>query len=388
MYDLFISYSSLDRPWAEKLYTDLTAVFPTLRVFWDRAAIPAGSPWRTFLTAANVNTAHLVYLWSNNARGSLEVEPEISAFEADVRYTPQHSGGPRLTFPLLLEGARGGSTPGIQGFPALAQYYDPRQPDRGLSKLTSSPGLEDWKRTVRMVGDAIFSADPRQAIIAGIVATTDQRLPLIDGIHDLHQTMTGPTLDEFLDQFHLTWPVVRSRYGATARDWRPFGGAATIVELLEELRVQANSRIIEPRHWFRWDPVDLTDGATHTANILRLQREPSVVIVDPISLYDAVSANAFRKLADYAQHEESVIVSLAPIGQSGVDWLALTLREQSVPLLDDYFEPKIPPLCRFASLSINVQRIGEIERVVRRRLGWLHLKTREAEAKRITGVAG
>ena len=56
MYDLFISHSSHDRKWAERLYTDLTESFRPLRVFWDRESIPAGAHWRTLLTDANVET--------------------------------------------------------------------------------------------------------------------------------------------------------------------------------------------------------------------------------------------------------------------------------------------------------------------------------------------
>jgi hypothetical protein len=387
MYDLFISYSSLDRPWAEKLYTDLKEKYPTLRVFWDRAAIPAAGQWRTILTAGNVNTAHLAFFWSDNAKGSREVEPEISTFEADVRYRQWDAVAQRLTFPFQLQGARGGSTPAIQGFPALAQYYDPTAKDSGVSKLASEPGLSEWNRAVKMVGDAILSVDRYQPIIAAIVATTTARLELVDSIRGFPQTPTGPTLDEFLKPFGLRWEDVRPRYGRTALDWHPFGAAATIVDLLDDLRVQANSRL-EPKYWFRWDPVDLADRATHAESIQRLRQEPSVVIIDPISLYDYVSANAFRKLADYARDEQSIIISLAPVGQTGVDWLARALREQSVPLLDDYFEPKIPPLSRFASCAINVQRIDELERLVRSRLGYLHVRARAEQAKRFTGMGG
>ena len=108
MYDLFISYSRHDRPWAEKLYNDLTSAFPTIKVFWDRAGIPAGGTWRTILTDANVNTTHLAIFWSNDARNSIEVEPEIARCEADVRYAPKRGASKRLEFFVQLEGARGG----------------------------------------------------------------------------------------------------------------------------------------------------------------------------------------------------------------------------------------------------------------------------------------
>jgi hypothetical protein len=42
IYDIFISYSSKDRPWAQKLYRDLHGGFPSLRIFWDRESITAG----------------------------------------------------------------------------------------------------------------------------------------------------------------------------------------------------------------------------------------------------------------------------------------------------------------------------------------------------------
>ena len=35
MYDLFISYSSHDRPWAERVYNDLGQSFRSINIFWD-----------------------------------------------------------------------------------------------------------------------------------------------------------------------------------------------------------------------------------------------------------------------------------------------------------------------------------------------------------------
>jgi hypothetical protein len=88
-YDLFISYSSSDRPWAQRAYEALRLEYPSINVFWDRVAIPAGGTWRTLLTDEVVNTKHLLILWSNAAQASIEVGPEIATFEAEVRRTPK-----------------------------------------------------------------------------------------------------------------------------------------------------------------------------------------------------------------------------------------------------------------------------------------------------------
>jgi hypothetical protein len=153
---------------------------------------------------------------------------------------------------------------------------------------------------------------------------------------------------------------------------------------LEDLRVQTNSHL-DPRYWFRWDYLDLTDpialGRARTLN-----QQASIVVVDPVSLFHIVSANTFRRLDKYLREEHSVMVSLSPVGQTGVDWFAKALQEQSVPVLNDYFEPSIPPLGGFAKCALNVQRISDIERLVRSRLGSYYLAQNEAEARLATGM--
>ena len=85
IYDLFVSYSSKDRPWAQKLYDDLQAYDRRLQIFYDRESIPAGATWRQDLTNAIYNSKHLLFFWSKNAdspnaSGTKEVDPEIADF--------------------------------------------------------------------------------------------------------------------------------------------------------------------------------------------------------------------------------------------------------------------------------------------------------------------
>jgi hypothetical protein len=383
-YDLFISYSSFDRPWAEKIYEDLRLNFTSIGVFWDRVGISTGAKWRSVLTDAVVNTTHLLILWSDAAKASKEVQPEIATFEAEVRRTPKLGTSERREFYISLQGAPGGGLEGIQGFPGLSPSYDPNTTDRGVGTVDTQSAHSEWKRAIRMIGDAILQADAAEPVIAGIVVTNTSRLPLLDQLHDLAQNPTGPSLDEFLAPYQLTWNNVRSRYGANALYWRPFGGSDTIVDLLEDLRVQVNSRL-DPSYWFRWEYMDLGDKAFFNRR-KELNQRPALLVVDPISLFDTYTANVFRALEDYLRVEHSLMASLAPVGQPGVDWFAQAIRAQAVPLLDEYFEPKIPPLSGFAKCILNVQRISEIERLIRGRIGTFHVAQKEAEARHTTGI--
>ena len=112
-----------------------------------------------------------------------------------------------------------------------------------------------------------------------------------------------------------------------------------------------------------------------------------MVIVDPVSLFAPLVANAFRDLLKvYLRQEESVLVSLSPVSVPGVDWFATALKEQSVPVLDDFFEPSIPPIGSFAKCAINVQRITDIERLIRSRLGSFYLAQSEIAVKSATSM--
>ncbi len=384
-YDLFISYKSDDRPWAAKLYQDLGEAYPWLKIFWDRVQILPGGGFRAVLDNAIITPKHLLVLWSNRAAISGEVQAEISDFKAEVRRVPELECSSRLTIPVILEGNLAGGLQDIQGFPDFKAYYDPNAADLGMGKLATEPGLSQWRRMVRMLGDTILKADGALPVTAAILATNQERvLNLLDQVHSLHITGEGPTLDEFLAGFGLQWNNVLTWYGPNALVWKPFGGTQPIWELLEDLRVSANSRL-EAAYRFKWDYVDLSseDGL---AKIESLQKLASVVIVDSVSLYDTVTAYAFRRLKAYLYQEQSIIVSLAPVGQTGSDWMGEALRHWTVPMLDDYFQPSIPPHSGFAKCALGVQRIKDLERLVRTRIGYLQLAAKEAEAKTIRGT--
>jgi len=100
-YDLFISYSSADRSWAEKLSNSLED--KGRKPCFDRTSLRAGENWE-FQLLGELNTSqHLVVLWSERANQSDWVRRELSYFDAAInnpipgRKTPSR----RIIFLLL-----------------------------------------------------------------------------------------------------------------------------------------------------------------------------------------------------------------------------------------------------------------------------------------------
>ncbi len=384
IFDLFVSYSSKDRPWAEKLWRDLREKYHLQQIFWDRDSIPAGEAWRKELQSALRNSKHLVVFWSEYANASLEVGPEIEAFNAHRDLTPQLEGSQRKGFYIPLQGNRGGGIADYQGFDDFRPIYKPLAEDRGIAGVAAGKGQDDWERMVKMIFNAVSRADQAQEIIAAVAATTVETVvDLLDKSHGKKGYETPITLDQLLGEFGLKWTDVRDRYGPSALDWRP-SGKRTIVELLEKVRVDVNSKL-DATDGFRWKFLDLrTEQGREDAE--KLHAEPSVVIFDPVSLYDPFCANALRRLKRYVLKRQSVILSLSPALKTDEDVYGRCLRDLSLPVFDDYFYPEIPPIGEFAARWVpEVQRVAQIERLVRNRIRDLRFARDEAASKGTTG---
>jgi hypothetical protein len=385
IYDLFISYSSKDRPWAEKLYLNLKSKYPSLKIFWDRESIPAGQKWRDELLSCVRNSKHLVFLWSDNAKASPEVDPEIERFIACRDQTPELEGSQRKVFYVPLKGDRRGGVADFQGFDDFKTVYNSDDAGLGLSGLNSGQPLKNWERMIRMVGDAVSRADQAQEIIAAVAATNiDAVCDCMELTHSKKMPPCRITLDQFLSSFNLQWNDVKQRYGPSALDWQPVGNR-TIVELLEEVRVRVNANLDETSDHFKWRYVDLTtEEGTELAE--NLHKHTSVVIFDPISLYDPYCSAAMRLLNRYVLEKQSVIISLSPTLKSDEDFYASYVRGLCLPTFDDYFNPAIPPHGEFvARCAPEVQRVTQIDRLVRQRIRDLHLAASEAVSKATTG---
>src|SRR5690349_16758559 len=132
MTDLFISYASHDRPWAERLFNDFKRRFPTINVFWDRDpnSIPVGEQFRPYFQRAAQNATYFAVFWSEAAKTSNEVGPEIQAFLQNKQTNPTSATGvTRRLIYIPLEGDYAGLSNELQGFPDFRAVYAAGAPD-------------------------------------------------------------------------------------------------------------------------------------------------------------------------------------------------------------------------------------------------------------------
>jgi hypothetical protein len=387
MSDLFISYSSHDRPWAKRLYDDLRRKYPEYDIFWDRTSIPPEADWQKVLKEKARKTDNFVVLYSKFAKESKHVGPEIEAFDQSREQAAAASK--RTLFYVPLDENDRGPQEAVQGFPDMRvrKVYQPEAADLGIAGLAAEPVSQEWERIVNTIGDTIFSNKETQVVQLAILCTDLQTMPFLEFVLD-QRTVPGPTLNEFLAGINLKFSDIKGRYGATAFDWRPFGtdpGKPTVIEFMEELRRETNSRL-RPEHWFRWEKVDLgavSRSATSIDDVLgkleALSEGPSVLVIDPISLYNSPVFNIFSRLEGYSKRNQSLIVSLSPIDEPSTDSIYRWLYS-SAPLLQSYFRPQIPPAGTFARCGVNLHQGDrmDIERLVRGSLGLFSLRRKKS----------
>jgi hypothetical protein len=390
MTDLFISYNSHDEVWAKQLFFDLKSRFPTIKLFWarDAAAIPAGEPFRPIFQGAAQNATNFVILWSAAAQRSNEVGPEIQSFLQNVQTNPSSAAGDKRTlFYIPLEpGIDYGGLVDIQGFPQFRGVYDPNAADRGIGGLATDPASENWYHMVRNIGNAVLAGRPSQPITLALMVMTAATTAFVNPVLNL-KVSNGPSLNQFLNSLGLTVAQAEARYGPTAFDWHPFGTRKTIIDLMEDVREMAIRNLGEP-YRFHWKAIDFVeawvaapDEAANRKLLQNLSDEPSVIVTDPISLFDLLVKESFQDLGEYAKRQQSMILSISPNEQLAIESLYQTLRRNSLPVLRAHLYPQIPAVETFALCGMNVQHTLEIERLIRSGLGYYYLQKKKAASQ-------
>jgi len=404
MTDLFISYSSHDRPWAEQLFKDFQRRFPTINVFWDRnpASIPPGEPYRQYFERGARDTSHFVVFWSAAAFASPEVNPEIQAFLQNVQTnaTTAKKTKRRPFYIQLQHDVAYGPLTTYQGFPDFQKAYEdyagknPKAPNDGIAELDAQAGLH-WDRMVGMIGNAVLEDQADQPIaLALVVMTNDPKrgTVLLDPLADISDS-GGPSLNEFLQSVGLSLDDAKRRYGASAFDWRPFGTPKTIIDLMQEVREVA-AQNLDADHLFHWRPIDLlAEGMKATEPTFRrlvedLSKGPSIVVTDPISLFHPIIQKMLTRLGDYAKKPQSMIVSISPNEAAATERLYSSLLNNGRPIFEPHLSPKIPASDPFGICSSNVQHTIQIERLIRSGLGYYYLQKKKNEAKPLVSSGG
>jgi len=344
-YDAFISYRSVDRPWAERLSADLRA--RQITPFLDLDNLRAGPRWEPQLFEALQESRHLVALWSSAAQGSW-VEPEVSRFAQIV--DPRGLSGPsasRQIFVVALEG----DNPALRAYQWITDLKEANAYEAGVAQV--DPGV--WRRVVDRIEQGIRGVEDSIPVPMLIVTTTRDRLGSIDSTV---QPASGPSLDDLLMSLGIGTKDDLLRYYDDARSgWRPFGSQVDIQGVLEGLKHEINRELGEmlmdedstadPIR-FRWDYLGdefwIGQEDAVEQQTAKLTRGPAVLVIDPISFYDELVRNRFINwiYPRAFRNRDAFILVLTPFSlPASIVELRAAIRQMAREVAERFYRPPV-----------------------------------------------
>jgi len=349
----FISYSHLDKPWAEKLAESLEAR-GYKDVFLDSEHLHAGRDWNKALLKDLVNSEHLIVIYSSNSKSSEWVNHERGRFESER--DEDHS---RLIIHIELDAQ-------TEVFAATQNIQLGVKPDQ-IDTLEA----ERWNDVMARIVET-FELETGAKFVRKLVLTST--LPRLQQISLYHTPLCSPPFRETLEAIGMkqrgdesdAWKQkLAAVYGAARSDWRPFGGAQRIGGILDDLKVGIEAQKGAPR--FVWRDVDdrfWGNQEQMNAALAELAGNLTLVIVDPMSLYDEHVRARCEKVRYRLMDERTVISVLAPFPISP---LAVHLRKlikgSAEELYDVFYSPPFSAATALAHVNVcaldhlDVQRL-------------------------------
>lgn len=366
-YDVFISYSSADRPWAERLYDGL--VGRGLAPFFDKSSLRDGDGWEKQLEHGLRNAEHMVCLWSGAAYDSEWVQNELGSFRSSLL---ANKGASKLLI-VRLDDRRNtfGSTQQIDVAEIKAAYADQALP------------LHDtvWSALIDRVAKAL-----RQAL-----ATVEIPLVLLTLTKEQACGIGGVDRATLQKQLGLDDAALADRYGTGPRDWRPFGTATTIGTILDRSRDELN-RWLAPES-MSWDAPGEnfwtdTDAAREFARRMA-NGKLGAIVIDPVAM---LVADVQSKLGLFTAclHCENVAIIAVPTTPAPEQDGRLRgwLGKFAATLFNDYLEPpQLTQQMPHARYGVGLGDAGEVRRLLQRSVGDFLRKARKDAGPRnpITG---
>lgn len=325
-YDIFISYSSLDKDWANKLNAEL--IKRNLKTFLDITRLTAGDEWEDQLKEALNNSKHMVFLWSANARNSDWVNKEAGYFSVAV------TGTDKKSIPLVLNDIP-------KAYSNIQAVNDIKEQDlygQGANAVSQSL----WDTITQKIYDSINLTDDRKPIRQLILTLSKPELQALnfDWIPPL-----GKSLNTLLPLAGYNSTTILDLYGNNKRDWKPFGGQSSITQILNDILTETN---VKRELNYKWVPIDESrfwgdDAEEVESQINILKKELSVIILDPIALYDEDVRTRFDMILDCLGNKDLLVMSFSSfeLSQGYSSWREL-IKSTSRKFYSSYFKPPIP----------------------------------------------
>lgn len=363
-YDLFISYPSADRAWAERLYKDLLAQDGQLQIFLDRHSLRAGAKWEDQLNDALKSSRHFVVLWSNAAEGESWVGPEIQTFQAVA--SASANPNERLLFYIPLQGKRQ-NLESLQGFPQIRELDIYTKDEAQFGPELKEKVAAAWAVIVNKIAIGIRTDPNTDSVPLAVLTISRAEFDQIDRADQF----VALNLDTLIAKIGtVTHTQLQERYRDHPLDWRPFGADRTVMNLFEEVLPQINARLMGARQRpIRWEPIDFAGVSGKDPNEVRrivaqLNSQFSILAVDPIALYHRRISAIFRYFGPCLTNDKTVTVSFSPVTNDAPFHVSYSVRDLVNPILEAYFDPPVAVPSRFANFGMNIAQCEDIRRLV------------------------
>jgi len=347
-YDVFISYKSEDRPWAEHLHAALTAGGMT--AFFDKDpqdGLIAARPWEAQLDKALAESHALVALWSQKAaQMNTWNDRERYVFDQPELRTPLAKGRPVIYVLLDAEPTALSATEFVADLKTLGAYPD-------VAKVPD----DVWERVAERIRRAARSDDVVYVETLVLAATEDE----------MTQSGLGneawKRLAERRKQIGLPDDPVEGRYGKARWDWKPYG-TASIKDILTTLKKQAQDNAgVELEFEEADEQIWSLDEETARLAGRRLAGKLALILIDPLSLYAVNIQSRIAFLDRCQQSPTNAFAVLAPHAAND-DPLNFLVENYISGLYRSFFTPPRPPADNFPSVGMNIRSARELLRVL------------------------
>lgn len=364
-YDAFVSYSSLDRPWAKQLADELTA--RNFKVFYDRSSLDVGDPWEEQLDDSLDVSRHLIVLWSQNANASEYVKYERNYFHMKAREARSETASPaRREIIVLLEDPPPTIRNTVQMIPTLREGGD-------YANGFANRDLGRWEEVLIQIDKTIRDKSNALRILVAVLATSrkfledldfDRQFRYIGSVNEVITKMGIGSMEELL-----------KHYGETLDNWRPFGSPeAEVWTVLDRLK-QMVAKATDNRIQIEWEPIgkelwSTTDQSAAELQAARLAKELSLIVIDPISLVDDNVRDAVEMIRGSFSNAQSAVMVLTPFKMLEPSAsLRNMIQSRAMSLSSLFYQPPVPTVSPFAHFGVNIGDEVDMNRLVLITLG-------------------
>jgi hypothetical protein len=349
-YEVFISYSSADRPWAVKVHEGLAA--RGVHAFFDQQALREGQAWDTQLRDGVLASRHLLCLWSARIGQTSWVHQELAMFS--VRQAdPAHAEGALLTLRLDEQPNYNVSLQEFISEPLEKAYAE------GFATLDEAA----WAALLDRITTAVRRAKDAISVPLAVLTLTREQA----------DTLSAADREDIRTRLGIEPGTLCGRYGATRRDWKPFGGEPTIGSVLQDVRKTINAQL--KGRTMGWDLPDdrfWNDMAQAKVFVARMvQARLGAILIDPVALSQPKVLGRVA-LFDACKRVDTIAIMVLPpfAASEQVTRFRAWVEEFGTATVQPYFEPPLEPDdVVLARCGMGADNADEIRRLVQMSVG-------------------